>query len=173
MLVRTFEERDVPAACALTNHFIINTAVHFGTTPHSEQDFASMWRSGREKHPWVVAESARGGEGSREAGGGAFAGFAKAGVWRTREAYALTAEVTVYVDPAFHRKGIGRALYAELFRRLRAAGYHAAVGGITLPNEASVGLHRAMGFRHVGTFREVGRKFDRWHDTDWWQLILA
>lgn len=166
-MVRTFEERDVAAACALTNHFIRHTAVHFGTSPQSDEAFAAMWRSGREKYPWLTAE------GAGEGGSPAFAGYAKAGVWRSRDAYAPTAEVTVYVDPAFHRRGVGRALYAELFRRLRAAGFHTVVGGITLPNEGSVRLHESMGFRHVGTFREVGRKFDRWHDTDWWQLILT
>lgn len=161
MLTRPFEPRDVAPACRLTNHFIEHTAVHFGLTPQTEQEFDAMWASGRERFPWVAAEI-----------GGAFAGYAKAGSWRAREAYAPTAEVTVYVDPAFHRRGVGRALYADLIARLRTAGFHSAVGGITLPNPASVALHESMGFRAVGVFREVGRKFDRWHDTGWWQLML-
>ena len=161
MIIRTFESRDVAPACRLTNHFIIRTAVHFGTSAHSEQEFGVLWESGREKFPWLAAEI-----------DGAVAGFAKAGTWGAREAYALTAEVTVYIDPAFHRRGIGRALYTELLHRLRAAGFHTAVGGVTLPNEASVRLHESMGFQYVGTFKEVGRKFDRWHDTGWWQVML-
>jgi phosphinothricin acetyltransferase len=162
MLVRTFEARDVGPACRLTNHFIEKTAVHFGSTPASDEEFAAVWRAGCEKYPWLCAEIE-----------GRFAGYAKAGVWRTREAYAPTAEVTVYIEPEFHRRGVGRALYAELLDRLRAAGFHSAVGGITLPNEGSVRLHQAMGFRHVGTFCEVGWKFEQWHDTDWWQVMLT
>lgn len=164
MLVRTFDARDIAPACRLTNHFIQHTAIHFGARPQTDQEFAAMWEEGREKYPWLAAEVE---------GVGGFSGYAKAGVWRARDAYAPTAEVTVYVDPACHRRGVGRALYAELFRLLRASGFHTAVGGVTLPNEGSVGLHESMGFRHVGTFREVGRKFDQWHDVDWWQLMLT
>jgi L-amino acid N-acyltransferase YncA len=159
--VRAFEARDVAPACALTNHFIEHTAVHFGYTTQSEDEFASMWRSGAATHPWLTAELE-----------GRFAGFAKAGVWRARDAYAKTAEVTVYVEPFAQGHGVGRALYGELLARLTAAGFHTAVGGVTLPNEGSVRLHEAMGFTYVGTFREVGRKFDRWHDTGWWQRML-
>jgi len=162
MIVRTFEARDVAPACRLTNHFIEHTAVHFGFVPHTEAEFAAMWEDGREKYPWLVAET-----------DGAFAGFAKAGLWRTREAYLPTAEVTVYVDLEMHRRGVGRALYTGLLSRLRAGNFHSAIGGITLPNPGSVSLHEAMGFKHIGTFRESGRKFDRWHDTGWWQIMLG
>lgn len=162
MIVRTFEAQDVGPACRLTNHFIEHTAVHFGLHPQSEDEFRQIWESGRRTHPWIAAETE-----------GRFVGYAKAGVWRTREAYSLTAEVTVYVDPVFHRRGAGRALYGELLDRLRRSGFHTAVAGITLPNGGSVRLHEAMGFRHVGTFREVGRKFDQWHDTGWWQAMLG
>ena len=161
MIVRSFETQDITPACRLTNHFIERTAVHFGFVPHTEAEFAAMWEGGREKYPWLSAEV-----------DGVFAGFAKAGVWRTREAYLPTAEVTVYVDPEMHRRGVGRALYVELLARLRVGGFHSAIGGITLPNLSSVALHEAMGFRYVGTFRESGRKFDRWHDTGWWQAML-
>jgi L-amino acid N-acyltransferase YncA len=162
MLIRTFEARDVAPAARLTNHFIVNTVVHFGAKPQSDDEFAAMWNASKDQFPWLVAEV-----------DGDFAGYAKAGTWRAREAYAKTAEVTVYVDPAFHGRGVGKALYAELLARLKAAGFHAAVGGVTLPNEASARLHEAMGFEFVGTFKEVGRKFGQWHDTGWWQKILG
>jgi L-amino acid N-acyltransferase YncA len=162
MVIRTFEVGDVAHACRLTNHFIQHTAVHFGASPVEVEEIAAQWVAGRERYPWVAAEVA-----------GEFAGFAKAGLWRAREAYSLTAEVTVYVEPRFHRRGVGRALYAELLSQLRAAGFHTAVGGITLPNAASVALHEGLGFRHVGVFREVGRKFELWHDVGWWQLMLS
>jgi phosphinothricin acetyltransferase len=94
-------------------------------------------------------------------------------VWREREAYAGTVETGVYVDPSFHRRGVGRALYAELFTRLRAAGFHTVIAGIALPNDASVRMHEASGFAHVGTCREVGRKFGQWWDVGFWQAPLA
>src|SRR5262245_10506079 len=117
MSLRTFQESDIAPACLLTNHFIQHTAVHFGSNPASEQEFAEVWRAGRDKYPWLTADL-----------DGAFAGYAKAGTWRPRDAYALTAEVTVYIDPRFHRRGLGRALYSELLTRLGAAGFHTAVG---------------------------------------------
>jgi len=161
MIVREFTESDVGPACRLTNHFIEHTSVHFGARPMADAQFLALWDSGRRKHPWLAAEI-----------DGQFAGYAKAGIWRERDAYALTAETGLYVNLEFQRRGVGRALYAELLARLKSAGFHTAVAGITLPNEHSARLHEAMGFKHVGVFRQVGRKFDTWHDTGWWQLIL-
>jgi phosphinothricin acetyltransferase len=71
------------------------------------------------------------------------------------------------------RRGIGRSLYVRLVADLRALGYHAIIGGIALPNAASIGLHEAMGFRKVAHFEQVGRKFDRWIDVGYWQLALS
>ena len=162
VLVRPFGDQDVAPACELTNHFIVNTAVHFGTQPLDHAQFADLWLTGRDRYPWLAAEIR-----------GHFAGYAKASAWRTREAYALTAEVTVYVALDAHRQGVGRALYARLIADLRRAGFHTAVAGIALPNPGSTGLHESMGFAHIGTFRQAGRKFDQWHDTSWWQLMLS
>lgn len=161
MLIRDFGPDDVAPACALTNHFIRETAVHFGASPHTDREFEAVWMAGRKRYPWLAAEV-----------DGRFAGYAKAGEWRAREAYRHTAEVSIYLDPSFHKRGIGRGLYGELLRRLRDSGFHTAVGGMTLPNEPSARLHEALGFRYVGAFREVGRKFDAWHDTGWWQIML-
>jgi phosphinothricin acetyltransferase len=161
MLIRSFVQADVAPACRLTNHYIQHTAVHFGLRPATDEEFRQLWESARQTHPWLAADL-----------DGRFAGYAKAGPWRSREAYALTAEVGLYVESFAQRRGVGRALYAELLERLRHAGFHTAIGGIALPNEASIRLHEAMGFTHAGTFRGVGRKFDRWHDVGFWQLML-
>ena len=80
--------------------------------------------------------------------------------------------MTAYVDRSRHRAGIGRRLYSELFDRLRERGFQLAVAGITLPNDASVGLHRTLGFEPVGIYRGMGWKLGRWHDVGWWQLQL-
>ena len=112
-------------------------------------------------HAWLVAEQ-----------GTQVAGYAYGSPHRTRAAYASSCDVAVYVDPASARQGIGRALYAELLPVLAGKGYHAAFAGIALPNEASIGLHEAMGFAPVGVYREVGWKLGDWRDVGWWQRLL-
>jgi phosphinothricin acetyltransferase len=111
-------------------------------------------------HGWLVATTDRG-----------VAGYAYGSPHRTRAAYASSCDVAVYVDPAFTRRGIGRALYAELLPLLGEK-YHAAFAGIALPNDASIGLHEAMGFTRVGIYREVGWKLGAWRDVSWWQRLL-
>lgn len=157
--MRAFTAADVPAANALTNHYIIHTAIHFAAAPAPDDEFRAYFEDGAKTHPWLAAEV-----------GGVFAGYAKASTWRARDAYRRTAELGLYVDPRFHRRGVGRALYAVLIDRCRAAGFHTLIAGIALPNDASVKMHEACGFAYVGTFREVGRKFDQWHDVGFWQL---
>ena len=160
--VRDFDRGDIPAANALTNIFIRETAVHFAAVEATDEAFGAVWEGSRERYPWLAAEV-----------GGAFAGYAKSGVWRERDAYRLTVETTVYVLPRLARRGVGRALMVELLGRLRSAGFHMAIAGVTLPNEGSVGLHESLGFERVGAFPEVGRKFDRWWDVGFWSLRLG
>jgi len=161
-LVRDFEARDVAPANALTNHFIAHTSTHFGSVAATDEAFAAAWEKGRARYPWLAAEV-----------DGRFAGYAKAGVWRERDAYARTAETGLYVADGLRGRGVGRALYAVLLQRLRAMGFHTVVAGVTLPNEASVRLHEAVGFRPVGVFHAVGHKFGAWHDVGFWELDLG
>ena len=112
-------------------------------------------------HGWLVAEV-----------DGQVAGYAYGSPHRTREAYATSCDVGIYVDPAFARQGIGRTLYADLLAELKRQGYHAAFAGIALPNDASIGLHEAMGFTPIGVYREVGWKMGGWRDVGWWQRLL-
>ena len=112
-------------------------------------------------HAWLVAEV-----------DGKVAGYAYGSPHRERAAYASSCDVAVYVDPAHARQGIGRTLYAALFPLLADKGSHAAFAGIALPNDASVGLHEAMGFTPVGIYREVGWKLGGWRDVGWWQRLL-
>jgi len=103
---------------------------------------------------------------------GEVVGFAYASTYRPRPGYRLTRETSVYLAEEARGRGLGRALYDELVARLRADGMHVALALVALPNPASVALHEACGFEHLGTMREVGRKFDRWLDTAWYQLLL-
>lgn len=112
--------------------------------------------------PWLVAEE-----------DGRLMGFAHATRYRERAAYRWSVETSVYVAAGWRRCGVGRGLYTSLLAVLTLQGYVNAYAAITLPNDPSVGLHEAMGFRLVGTFRHVGYKADAWHDVGVWHLMLA
>ena len=137
-----------------------DTWVSFELDPPDEAEMGRRIADYGTSHCWLVAEI-----------DGKTAGYAYGSPHRTRAAYASSCDVAVYVDPAFGRRGIGRALYAALLERL-AARYHAAFAGVALPNEASIGLHKAMGFTPVGTYCEVGWKMGAWRDVAWLQRLL-
>jgi len=111
--------------------------------------------------PWLVAE-----EDSQ------VVGYACATPWKTRTAYRFSVEITVYLVPERAGRGIGSALYRNLLAILQARGIHAVIGGIALPNEASVALHEKFGLRKVAHFQEVGFKLNRWIDVGYWQRTL-
>jgi len=163
--IRPVMASDFAAIAALTNHYILNTSIHFGTTPQSPAELMARWQEHADTHPYIVAvrDTPRGEE---------LLGYAKVSVWRTRAAYSRTCESGIYVAPRVQRMGIGMALYADLISRTRSAGCHTIVAAITEPNEPSCRLHEALGFRHIGTFAEVGFKFDKWWGTIWYQLML-
>ena len=111
--------------------------------------------------PWLVLAEA-----------GAVIGYAYAGRWHARSAYRHTAESTIYLAASACGRGYGRRLYTALLEELRRLPVHTVVGGIALPNDASVALHEKLGFRKVAHYSEVGRKFDRWIDVGTWQLTF-
>jgi phosphinothricin acetyltransferase len=154
-------ERDAAACLEIYAPFVRDTAVSFEEVVPSLAEFADRIRSTSSAYPWLVFDMA-----------GSVAGYAYGSSHRSRAAYRWAADVSVYVSPAYRGKGIGRRLYAELFERLKRQGYYIACAGITLPNDASVGLHRAMGFQPVGVYRRIGWKAGAWHDVSWWQLEL-
>ena len=100
-------------------------------------------------------------------------GYAYGGQYKVRAAYAWACEVSVYLEMGLRRTGLGRALYEELFARLVDRGFLTAVAGMTLPNPASEGLHRALGFEPAGIYRKIGFKHGAWHDVAWTQRELA
>jgi phosphinothricin acetyltransferase len=104
--------------------------------------------------------------------GGEVVGYAYASAYRPRPGYRLTRETSVYLAEGARGRGLGRRLYDDLLARMRADGIHVALALVALPNPASVALHEACGFEHLGTMREVGRKFGRWLDTAWYQKVL-
>lgn len=104
--------------------------------------------------------------------GGEIVGFAYSSAYRARPGYRLTRETSVYVSESARGQGLGRRMYDDLLDRVRSDGIHAVLALVALPNPASVALHESCGFEHAGTLREVGRKFDRWLDTAWYQLTF-
>ena len=157
--IRLATAADAARIQAIYAHYVRETVVSFELEPPSVDEMAERLRKA---HAWLVCE----------AGQGIVAGYAYASKHRDRAAYQWSVDVTVYIDPAFHRKGVGRGLYTALFGLLRLQGYYNAYAGITQPNDGSVGLHTAMGFQPVGVYRGVGYKFGHWHDVVWLSLRL-
>ena len=104
---------------------------------------------------------------------GAVLGYAYSSSYRPRPAYRNTRETSIYLAPDAQGRGLGRTLYGELLTGLRADGMHLALAVVALPNPASQALHRACGFTRTGVLHEVGHKFGRWIDTEWWELRLT
>jgi phosphinothricin acetyltransferase len=156
--VRPATQDDAAACAAIYAPYVTDTAVSFELEPPDATELARRMAAA---HVWLVLEDA-----------GRVVGYAYAGPFHPRAAYRFATETSVYLERGFERRGGGRALYAALLPLLRERGYTSAIAGMTLPNPGSVGLHAALGFELVGTYRRVGFKFDRWHDVAWTQLML-
>ena len=162
MAIRDCTDSDFPTITALTNRVIATTAIHFGYDPLSDDELPALWRAQRDQFPWL----------SMTDQAGQVLGYAKAGTWRARAAYRWTCETTIYLAESARGQRLGAPLYTALLDACRARGFHSAIGGITLPNPASVALHEKLGFVPVGAVREAGTKFGAWHDVGFWQLML-
>lgn len=163
MVFRSALEIDLPGILEILNFEIRNGFAHFGLEEVTLSGLHTEFQSDARTHPWWVAvdESGR------------VLAYARASPWKTRGAYARTAEVGIYARPECRGKGIGRALYSEFLQDMRAKGFHTLLGGIAQPNPASVRLHEAFGFQHVGTLPEVGFKLGQWRDVGYWALVLG
>lgn len=162
ILVRPARAADADAIAAIYDHYIAGTIITFeeesvgGDTMATR--IADVEAAGL---PWLVAER-----------DGLVAGYAYATLWRPRRSYRHSTEVTVYVSHDCGGLGVGTALYGRLLPLLRERGYHVALGGIALPNGASVALHEKFGFRKVAHLEQVGFKLGRWIDVGYWELLL-
>ena len=160
-IIRPATPADAAAVAAIYAPFVEETAVSFEETPPTPAECAARIARAQTRWQWLVAED-----------DGVVVGYGYGSQHRERAAYRWSVEVSAYVDRAHHRRGVGRALYDALLPDLAAKGFCTAFAGITLPNEASVGLHTAAGFTPIGVFRSIGWKFDRWHDVAWYQRRL-
>lgn len=153
---------DAAAIAAIYNVHVRGTIVTFELDEVDAAEMQRRMQQGRDLGlPWLVAES-----------GGDVIGYAYAGQWKARAAYARTVESSIYLADAARGRGLGKRLYGELIARLRERGIHVVIGGVSMPNAASVALHESFGFKPIGAFREVGWKLGRWIDVGYWQLLL-
>ncbi len=161
--IRDATRDDLPRILAITNEAIANTTALWTLTPTALAARAE-WYEERRRLGFPVLVASIGGE---------VLGFASFGSFRPWEAYERTVEHSLYIDAAARGRGLGSALLAALVRRAEAGGMHAMVGGIEAGNAASLRLHARLGFREAGRLREVGRKFGRWLDLVFMELLLG
>src|SRR4051812_6980568 len=155
---------DLEALTAIYNHYIVHSAITFDLHPFTAAGrrawFADHADSG--PHRLLVAADER----------GTCVGYSSSSRWRPKPAYDATVEVSVYCHPDARGRGCGTALYEALFAALEAEDVHTIVAGVSLPNPASLSLHERFGFRPVGIFHAVGRKFDTLWDVAWFERPL-
>jgi L-amino acid N-acyltransferase YncA len=161
-MIRDATEHDAAACAAIYAPYVTDTAITFETDVPTPAQMAERIAGALYTHAWLVLTDA-----------GRVVGYAYGGPYKVRPAYRWSCEVSVYLEPGRRRTGGGSALYRVLFDRLARRGFRTAVAGMTLPNEASVGLHRAMGFEPVGTYRGIGWKHGAWHDVAWTQRAIG
>ena len=160
-VIRTAAPADAGGCASVYRPYVLSSEITFEVEPPAPDVFAHRIEDAQARHEWLVAE--------REC---SIVGYAYGHQFAERAAYGWSCETSIYISPAVHRQGIGRALYQELLERLTRRGYRRAFAGITLPNQGSVALHRAFGFEESGRFRRVGWKNGAWHDVGWMQRDL-
>lgn len=153
--IRRAEQADLPALLDIYNHYVVHTPITFDLEPRTlaqrQEWFDGFGTNGRYQCFVAVRD-------------GRAIGWACSARFKEKAAYDTSVETSVYIAPDATGRGIGRKLYSALFDHLSDKDIHRAFGGITMPNEASVGLHKAFGFEHVGTYAEIGRKFGKYWD---------
>ena len=155
---------DLPGLVRIYNHYVTTTHVTFDTEPFTTEERRTWFEGFADSGPYrlLVAEGASG-----------IAGYASSSRFRPKPAYRTSVETTIYLDPRQLGRGLGGSLYGALLELLaNERRVHRAYGGVALPNPASVALHERLGFQLVGTFREVGHKFERFWDVSWYEKDL-
>ena len=201
LTIRPVSEADTAALLKIYSPYVENTAVSFEYSTPSEAEFRERIRTISRNYPYLVAETDPSLQRSESAGvllsaAGAYslrrqhsdaagtglqvAGYAYASPFKEREAYRHCAEVSIYIDPRFHRMGLGKALYRELERYLLAQNVFTVYACIAVPDETdeyltddSERFHAKMGYRTVGKYDRCGYKFGRWHNMIWMEKEIA
>ena len=159
--IRLATRADATAINDIQNYYVVGSTATFHTEPLTLDERLAWLNNRTSDHPVTVAEA-----------DGGIVGWGALEVFRGRRAYRHTAEFSVYVHHERHRQGVGRAIMTDLVARARALQYHALVGGCCSESTAVIEMLEAMGFERVAHFREVGRKFERWLDVVFLELVL-
>ncbi len=168
--VRDATPEDAAACAGIYAPYVLDTAITFEEQPPGAAEMARRIAAAAARYAWLVLTDDEPG-GAPD--GGRVVGYAYGSPFHERPAYRWSCQVSVYLEPGRRRTGGGRALYEALLTRLADRGFRTAVAGMTLPNRASEGLHRALGFEPVGIYRRIGFKLGRWHDVAWVQRAIA
>jgi phosphinothricin acetyltransferase len=162
--VRPAEEHDLGGILDVYNHYVVHTPVTFETAPVHVSERVAWFRDHGRDGPYRVVVAVDKTD--------RVLGWSSTSSFRPRAAYSTTVEASVYCLSHLTGRGIGSRLYASLFDSIASEDVERIVAGITLPNSASVALHRNFGFRPVGTFTRVGRKFGKYWDVAWFERPL-
>jgi len=161
-MIRSANSRDASAIAHIYNHYVLNTAVTFEDRSVPDDEMAYRIAEIIDiSMPYLVAEDS-----------GHILGYAYANRWHGRRAYRFAVESTIYLDPSWCGKGLGKGLYTALLEQLVGLGLHTVIGCISLPNLASIALHERLGFHQVAKLDQVGFKFGQWVDVGYWQRML-
>jgi L-amino acid N-acyltransferase YncA len=160
--IRDADRRDGAACAAIYAPYVTDTAVTFEVEPPTATAMADRIEAALRTHSWLVLED-----------DGRIVGYAYGHTFAQRSAYRFACETSIYLETGRRRTGAGRALYEALLPRLAARGYRRVLAGMTLPNDASVGLHTALGFKPAGVYRDIGWKGGAWHDVAWMQKTIG
>ncbi len=159
-MIRKVSGEDAIKIADIYNYYINKTVITFEEVAIDASEMSQrIDKISQDNLPWFIAENEN----------GELVGYAYAAKWRERYSYRFAVEVTVYLRPGVEQKGLGTALYQRLFSALKDRGYKTVIGGITLPNDASIALHEKFAMEKVAHFYKVGLKFDQWLDVGYWQ----
>lgn len=159
--IRPVTHADAAVMSDIYNHYVLNTNVTFEVKPISRLEILKRMDKVLIDHPWIVVESE-----------GRILGYAYTSWWNERAAYNRTIEISIYLHHKSVGYGLGKMMYEHLIIGSKKKGFHTIIGGISLPNEASVRLHESFGFKKTALYKEVGYKFGKWIDVGYWQLML-
>ena len=160
-MIRSVTTGDAAQICDIYNHYILETPTTFEEQPVTVDEMTRRIEATLKIFPWIVWEEGLG-----------LMGYCYASKWKSRTAYRYAVESSVYLHPQAVGKGIGSQLFDTLLSKLRQQQIHTVIGGVALPNPASVALLEKSGFEKVAQFKQVGYKFNQWIDVGYWQMFL-
>ena len=160
-MIRTVKTEDAKTLVVIYNYYIQHTVITFEEAILTETEFVDRINNVARDYPWLVHIEQQ-----------EITGYAYANTWKSRSAYRQCVEISMYLAPEFVGRGIGTKLYLARIEELKLQGIHSLIAGIAIPNEASIALHRKLGFEKIGYFKEVGKKFNRWLDVEYWEYLI-